>query len=121
MPLVPVRGADNNSYNMDFALGPGGGNTPTQPIEADQIGQNGGTASSSSQQLVAANASRYKIDISNGGDSDVWLTFHATASAVAGQGRLLPAHSQGTYYTRSRVAYILATGGSAGPVGYTEF
>jgi hypothetical protein len=121
MPTLPVRGSDNNVYQLDYATGPGGGLSPTVQVEADQIGQGGGTSSGTSQQLVAANASRYKIDISNGGDTDVWLTFHASAAAVAGQGRLLPAHSQGTYYTRSRVAYINAASGSNVAVGYTEF
>jgi hypothetical protein len=121
MTLVPVRGSDGNTYQLEYAAGAGGGLVAAPPLEADQIGQGGGTSSGSSQTLVAANGSRYKIDISNAGDSDVWLTFHASASAVAGQGRLLPARSQGTYYSKSRVAYINESGGSACAVGYTEF
>lgn len=121
MPLVPVRGADGASYQLEYVTGAGGGLVPAPPLEADQIGQGGGTSSGVSQQLVPVNASRYKIDISNAGDSDVWLTFHASASAVAGQGRLLPGRAQGTYYTKSRVAYINEASGAACAIGYTEF
>src|SRR5690242_16089291 len=120
MPLIPVRGADGQLYQLDYENGPAGGLVPSMPIEGDQLSQGGLTSSSSSQQLVAANASRRKIDISNAGDSDVWLTF-GSGSAVAGQGRLLPGRSQGTYFTESRVAVINETGGSNCAIGYAEF
>lgn len=120
MTLVPVRGSDGSIYQLEYASGPGGGLVPATPIEGDQTGQGGLTSSSSSQQLVAANGSRNKIDISNAGDSDVWLTF-GSGSAVAGQGRLLPGRAQGTYYSRSRVAVINESGGSNCAIGYAEF
>jgi hypothetical protein len=119
--LVPVKGADGLSYNLEFDTAAGGGLTPAAAIEGDHINQGGLTSSSSSQQLVAANSSRKKIDISNAGDSDVWLTFHASASAVAGQGRLLPGRAQGSYYTKSRVAVINESGGSNCAIGFEEF
>lgn len=120
MPLVPIRGADQNTYQLDYVTGPGGGLVPSIAIEGDQIGQGGVTSTGSTQQLTAANASRRKIDISNAGDSDVWLTF-GSGSAVAGQGRLLPGRAQGTYYSQSRVAVINEAGGSACAIGYAEF
>lgn len=120
MTLVPVRGTDGITYSLEYDTGAGGGLVPGTPIEGDQIGQGGLTSSSTTQQLVAANSSRRKIDISNAGDSDVWLLF-GSGSAVAGQGRLLPGRAQGTYYSKSRVAVINETGGSNCPVGYAEF
>lgn len=120
MPLLPVRGADGGTYQLDMVLGPGGGYVPSIPIEGDQTGAGGLTSSATTQQLVAANGSRSKIDISNAGDSDVYLHFGA-GSAVAGQGRLLPGRAQGTYYSRSRVAVINETGGSNCVISYAEF
>lgn len=121
MPLVPVRGADGGTYQLDMVLGPAGGYVPSTPIEGDEISKGGLTSSSSSQVLAAANSSRSKIDISNAGDSDVYLAFHASNGAVAGQGRLLPGRAQGTYYSRSRVSVVNETGGSNCAVSYSEF
>lgn len=120
MTLIPVRGADGASYNLSYETGADGGLVPGMPIEGDQTSQGGLTSSSSSQQLIAANANRKKIDVSNAGDSDVWLTF-GSGSAVAGQGRLLPGRAQGTYWSKSRVAVINETGGSNCVIGYAEF
>lgn len=120
MTLVPVRGADGQTYNLEFVLGQGGGLVPAPEAEGDQIGQGGLTSSSSTQELVVANSGRRKIDISNAGDSDVFLKF-GSGSAVAGQGRLLPGRAQGTYYTQSRVAVINESGGSNCVISYAEF
>lgn len=121
MALVPVRGADGGTYTLEYVTGAGGGLVPGVPLEPDQISQGGLTTSGSSQQLVAANASRTFLRVSNSGDSDVWLTFHASNSAVAGQGTLLPGRAQGTYFTESRVAVINETSGANCVVGYAEF
>ncbi len=120
MPLLPVRGADGGTYQLEYVSGPGGGLVPATPVDGDQLGQGGGTSSSSSQQLVAQNTGRRRIDISNAGDSDVWLRF-GSGSAIAGEGTLLPGRAQGTYYTTARVAMINEAGGSACAIGFTEW
>jgi hypothetical protein len=120
MALVPVRGADGGTYQLEYVTGPGGGLVPATPVDGNQLSQGGGTSSSTTQQLVAANSSRRRIDISNAGDSDVWLHFGAS-SAVAGQGTLLPGRAQGSYYTTARVAMINEASGTNVAIGYTEW
>ena len=120
MALVPVRGADGGTYQLEYITGPGGGLVPAVPVDGNQLGQGGITSSGSTQQLVAANTSRKRVDVSNGGTTGVWLHFGAS-SAVAGQGVFLPPGSTGTFYTTARVAVINAASGTNGPVGYTEW
>lgn len=121
MTLVPIRGGDGSLYSLEYVTGPGGGLVPAIPVDGNQLAKGGGTSSGTTQQLAPANSGRRRIDISNAGDSDVWLEFSAAGSAVAGQGTLLPGRAQGSYFTTARVAMINEAGGSACAIGYTEW
>lgn len=90
-----------------------------EPVNGDALGKGGVTASGASQTLTPANAARKTVEVSNGGDSGVWLAFGATA--VVGQGTYLPGKATGYWPTTAAVTVIVEAGGTGGPVGFTEW
>lgn len=90
-----------------------------EPPKGNALNRSGITASGANQQIVAANASRQLVEVSNGGTNGVWLAFGATA--VVNQGTYLPAKATGYWPTTAQVNCILETGGAAGPIGFTEW
>jgi hypothetical protein len=90
-----------------------------EPVRGNALSKNGTTSAGTSTPVVAANSSRNYVEVSNGGDSGVWLAFGSTA--VVGQGTYLPAKATGFWPTTAAVNCILESGGTGGPIGYTEW
>lgn len=108
-------GSDNTFRDVDtsFPL------PVREPTRGSAAGKGGVTSSSSNQALVTTNSNRTIVEVANGGASGIWVAFGATATV--GTGSYVPAKSTGYWYTTAAVNIILETGGSAGPVGYTEW
>jgi hypothetical protein len=95
-------------------------NTLTPPDTAlGAAGATTGTVGTTSATLVAANASRKRIDISNSSTTaQVWIRPGAGTAAV-GTGWLLPPQAQATYYTT--LALVAISTVAATVVGIVEW
>jgi hypothetical protein len=92
---------------------------PTRDPPYTRVSKGGGTSTGSSQVLVASNASRDLVEVSNGSPSGIWLAFGE--AAVAGQGTYVPSKATWALQTSAEVRYIFEASGSGGAVGYTEW
>ena len=125
---ITVNGTPTDFSRIKVAFGPEGSITDAspanplpvrEPVNGNALGKGGITSASSSTMVVAANASRTSVEVSNGGDNGIWLAFGTTA--VAGHGTYLPSKSTGVWATTAQVNCILESGGAAGAVGYTQW
>ena len=136
LPVTPGSGANvatdfvGGEHHQQLVIEFGAAGTPTritptsplpvrEPVKGSALGKGGITSSGASQTVVAANANRTMVEISNAGANGLWLSFGS--AAVVGQGTYLPSKATGYWPTTAAVAAILETGGVAGPIGYTEW
>lgn len=92
--------------------------TTFAPIDAALTAGGGADVATSSTLIVAANASRSSLILSNGSDTGVWITFAATGAAT-GMGVYLPAGVDREYVYSGAVCGVNVGTGTK-RVGYVE-
>jgi hypothetical protein len=122
--MALFQGRDRSGTNFDF-YGAGDSSAftlaTTEPTSSAVLGEGGVTVTTSSTTVKTATAGRRAIEVSNGGDSGVWVHFGAS-TATAGQGSFLPPNSANRWAYSAysgEVRAISASGSNA--VGYVEW
>jgi hypothetical protein len=108
--LALFQGRDRSGTNFDFY---GAGDSSAFTLATTE-------PTSSSTTVKTATAGRRAIEVSNGGDSGVWIHFGAS-SATAGQGSFLPPNSANRWAYSGEVRAIVESGGATCLVGYVEW
>ena len=89
------------------------------PPDGSPLTVSGTTIGTSSGSVIAANASRKRVDVSNGSTtSGLWVR-PGGGTAVVGQGWYLPPQAQASYYTTAALSAIGTGAGIA--VGLVEW
>jgi hypothetical protein len=117
------QGRDRSGSSFDFY---GSGDSTaftlatTEPTSSATLGEGGVSVTTSSTTVKTATAARRVIEVSNGGDSGIWVHFGASA-ATAGQGSFLPPNSSNRWAYSGEVRAIVEAGGATCLVGYVEW
>jgi hypothetical protein len=121
--LALFQGRDRDGDSVDF-YGAGDASAftlaTTEPTASAALGEGGVSVTTSSTTVKTATAGRRVIEVSNGGDSGIWVHFAASA-ATAGQGSFLPPNSSNRWAYSGEVRAIVESGGSTCLVGYVEW
>lgn len=89
------------------------------PPDGSPLTVSGTTIGTTSGTVIAANASRKRIDVSNGSTTAGLWVRPGGGTAVAGQGWYLPPQAQASYYTTAALSAIGTATGIT--VGYVEW